>query len=85
MTAFLSRLDSRASNLGRMMDRCGVDRVELARDRLGQTMLSVARACIACPHGERCRLWLEAAAEDVVNRPPAFCPNAGRFRLRQLH
>lgn len=85
MKAYLSRLDEKASNLGRMMERCGVDPALLAYDQLGQTMQTVARACISCPHGAVCARWLDAAEPGVVNRPPDFCPNAARFRSKRLH
>jgi hypothetical protein len=80
MRAYLDRLDTRARNLGRMMTQCGVDPVRLAGDQLGQTMATVARNCIACPHGGACGRWLEAAEAENVATPPAFCPNAARFR-----
>lgn len=80
MHTFVSRLDLRAKNLGEMMKRCDVDPVVLARERLGLTLFSVARACIYCRHGDECRRWLEVADSSIMNAPPAFCPNAERFR-----
>lgn len=80
MNTFVSGLELRARNLGEMMERCAVDPVMLAREGLGLTLSSVARACIHCRHGEECRRWLEVTDRSVVKAPPAFCPNAGRFR-----
>jgi hypothetical protein len=80
MSSYLTRLDGHAGCLGEMMQRCGVDPVALARQQAGLTMMSVARACMRCRHGEACRLWLDAADRQGVSRPPDFCPNAERFR-----
>ncbi|MEX2630518.1 MAG: DUF6455 family protein [Tistlia sp.] len=85
MKEYLSRLDAKSRNLGRMMTQCGVDPARLAGDQLGQTMAATARACIACPHGAACALWLEAAAASGTTAPPHFCPNAGRFRSHRFH
>ena len=79
MRTLVSRFDLRARNLGEMMRRYDVDPVTLARERLGLTVFSVARACMYCRHGDECRRWLEATDGSVVNAPPAFCPNARRF------
>lgn len=79
MTAFLEGLDLQAQNLGSMMERCGVDPVRLAQDRLGLTMAAVARSCIVCRCHDLCHDWLESAS-GRDNTPPAFCPNAERFR-----
>ena len=84
MNGYLSRLDARARNLGDMMRRCGVDPREIAGQRLGQSMTSVTRACILCPHTAACRRWLEAADPAAINPPPSFCPNAERFRAARL-
>jgi Family of unknown function (DUF6455) len=79
MTAFLEGLEFHAQNLGSMMERCGVDPARLAQDRLGLTMAAVVRACVACRCPELCQAWLESAS-GRDNAPPAFCPNAERFR-----
>lgn len=85
MSGFLSRLDGRARNLGEMLQRCGVDPVGLAGERIGQSLTSVARACMLCPHSDACRRWLDAADPEAVNPPPSFCPNASRIRAARLH
>lgn len=84
MATFLSRLDRRASNLGEMIQLCGVDPVALARERLGQTLISVARACICCRHSDACRRWLAAADRRIATAPAPFCPNAGHLRRADL-
>lgn len=79
MTTLLNRLGTRSKLMGRMMERCGVDPAELARDRFGAGLAAAARACMACGSTDSCRRWLEAADPEAVNTPPAFCPNARRF------
>ncbi|MGF1629733.1 MAG: DUF6455 family protein [Kiloniellaceae bacterium] len=86
MTTFLSGLEVRSKLMGRMMARCGIDPVSLAQDRLGLTLASAARSCMACGRTETCRKWAEAAdADGRVCEPPAFCPNAERFRQVWAH
>ena len=81
MTTFLSRLDVHSRLMGRMMARCGIDPVGFAQERLGLTMASAARSCMACGRTEACRRWADAAeADGRVAEPPSFCPNAERFR-----
>lgn len=81
MTTFLSRLDVHSRLMGRMMARCGIDPVHFAQDRLGLTFTSAARSCMVCGRTEACRRWADAAeADGRVAEPPAFCPNAERFR-----
>ncbi|HMA13973.1 MAG: DUF6455 family protein [Bacteroidota bacterium] len=81
MFIFLSRLDVHSRLMGRMMTRCGIDPAHLAQDRLGLTFAAAARSCMACAHTEACQRWADAAeADGRVAEPPAFCPNAERFR-----
>jgi hypothetical protein len=79
MAGFLEGLEFHAKNLGSMMERCGVDPARLAQDRLGLTMATVARSCVACRCPELCQRWLDSTS-GRDNAPPAFCPNAERFR-----
>jgi len=86
MTTFLSRLDVHSRLMGRMMAHCGIDPVRFAQDRLGLTFAAAARSCMACGRTETCRRWAEAAeADGLVAEPPAFCPNAERFRDARAH
>jgi hypothetical protein len=80
MTTYLSRLEVHSRFMGRMMERCGVDPVQLAQQRLGLNMMQAARACMACELTESCRKWLDAAEREGIHEPPSFCPNAERFR-----
>lgn len=81
MTPFLSRLEVHSKLMGRMMTRCGVDPVHLAQDRLGLTLASAVRSCMACGRTESCRRWADVAeADGKVCEPPSFCPNGERFR-----
>lgn len=81
MISFLSLMDAQSRLMGRMMTRCGIDPVRFAQDRLGLSFAAAARSCMACAHTEACRRWADAAeADGRVSEPPAFCPNAERFR-----
>ena len=83
MTTFLSRLETHSKLMGRMMERCGIDPVELAQDRFGATLTAAARACMACGRTESCQHWLHATEDGVRQEPPVFCPNARRFSAAQ--
>jgi Family of unknown function (DUF6455) len=83
MTTFLSRLDAHSKFMGQMMERCGIDPVDMAQDRLGVTLMQAARACIACGRTQSCKRWLDAADQENIQEPPSFCPNAQRFRHAQ--
>jgi len=86
MTTFLSRLEVHSKLMGRMMQRCGIDPVQLAQDRIGLTLASAARSCMACGRTESCRQWAAAAdADGRICEPPSFCPNAERFRQARAH
>lgn len=81
MATLLSRMEIHSRLMGRMMARCGIDPVRLAHDRLGLTMTSAVRSCMACGRSESCRKWADAAeADGRICEPPSFCPNAERFR-----
>lgn len=83
MTKLLSRLDTHSKFMGQMMERCGVDPVDMAQDRFGITLMQTARACMACGRSESCRRWLAATEDGPLQDPPSFCPNAKRFRQAQ--
>lgn len=81
MFTLLPRLQANSLLMNRMMEHCGIDPVALARDRLGLTLASAARSCMACRHTEACRRWADAVeADGRICEPPAFCPNAEAFR-----
>lgn len=81
MVLFLSRLEVRSRLMGRMMRLCGVEPIAFGQDRLGLTLASAARSCMACGRAESCRRWADAVeADGRVCEPPSFCPNADRFR-----
>ncbi|GAB4364018.1 MAG: hypothetical protein Kow00114_20420 [Kiloniellaceae bacterium] len=80
MPSFPSRLGSHARYLGLMMQRCGIDPARFTHDSPEFPFIAVARACMACQDTARCRRWLDATANAAVQQPPAFCPNAERFR-----
>ena len=72
------RIDRQMKNFHGMVDRLGVDPVDLATDCLGYRLTSALRRCAACDATEACRAWLEQAAGRTANAP-AFCPNADIF------
>jgi hypothetical protein len=60
-----------------MMERCGVNVLELIR-RDGAHSFTKARAkCRFCISAMACRQWLLSPGPSL---PPAFCPNAELFR-----
>ncbi len=80
MASFPTRLGSHARYLGLMMRRCGIDPARFTHDSRAFSFIAVARACMICKDTARCRRWLDATAGEGVQEPPAFCPNAARFR-----
>ena len=84
MTTFLSRLETHSKLMGQMMERCGIDPVQMAQDRFGATLAATARACMVCGRTESCRRWLHATEDGVLQDPPSFCPNARRFEAARL-
>ena len=63
-----------------MMERCGIDMVDLIRRDNGQSF-AVARAkCRSCIREMDCRAWLLASGTIEAVSPPEFCPNAELFR-----
>lgn len=81
MTGLVDGIALSAANLGEMMTRCVADREALAQDRLGLTMASIVRHCLACRDKAVCRQWLDAVPAAGIRAAPKFCPNGGRFRL----
>lgn len=72
------RIDRKISNMRTMLRRFGIDPAAFAQQRLGTWFTASMRACQACPNGNMCRGWLDAAPERI-DRIPEFCPNALRF------
>jgi hypothetical protein len=67
-----------------MMERCGVDVLDVIRRDGGRTFAEARARCRSCLSVGICREWLLAAGSDL-GVPPGFCPNADLFRscLRQ--
>ncbi len=72
------RIDRQMKNFHGMVDRLGIDPVDLATDSLGYRLTSALRRCAACDATETCRAWLEQAGDRTAKAPP-FCPNADIF------
>jgi hypothetical protein len=69
-----------------MMERCGVDLLDVIRKDRGQSLVEARSRCRWCACVGTCRDWLLAPDGDVSS-PPDFCPNADFFRtcLKQEH
>jgi hypothetical protein len=63
-----------------MMERCGVDVLDVIRRDRGQSFAEARARCRSCLSVRRCREWLLAAGSDLAP-PPGFCPNADLFRI----
>jgi hypothetical protein len=74
----LDDIDRRLGNMSVMMERLGVESIDLCWQDKGLVLGSAIRACQTCPNGEMCRDWLERASSSLQTAP-AFCPNAQRF------
>jgi hypothetical protein len=59
-----------------MMQRLGVDTLELAYADLGGVYTEAARRCLKCENTAECLRWLDT---DGSAAPPAFCPNLELF------
>jgi Family of unknown function (DUF6455) len=62
-----------------MMERCGVDVLDVIRKDGGQSFVEARSRCRSCACVRICRDWLLVSG-DAVPWPPDFCPNAGIFR-----
>ena len=72
------RIDRQMKNFHGMVDRIGVDPVDLATDCLGYRLTSALRRCAACDATEACQAWLAQTGGRAANAP-AFCPNSDIF------
>jgi hypothetical protein len=55
-----------------MIEREGVDPAAAAREDHGAAFARAARRCLACPHGDACRDWLDSGRREPA---PDFCCN----------
>jgi len=62
-----------------MMERCGVDVLDVIRRDRGQSFAEARARCRLCTCAGTCRDWLLASDGDL-SWPPDFCPNARLFR-----
>ena len=62
-----------------MMERCGVNVLDVIRKDRGQSFVEARTNCRLCARVGTCRQWLLAPNGDVSS-PPDFCPNADFFR-----
>ena len=63
-----------AANIGKMMERLGIDQGYRVVPRFGLLFCCALRNCGSCPQRKACTEWL-AADHDRSFRPPQFCPN----------
>jgi len=62
-----------------MIERCGVDVLDLIRKDRGQSFAEARAKCRLCPRVGTCRQWL-LSPDGELSWPPDFCPNARVFR-----
>jgi len=62
-----------------MMERSGVDVLDLIRKDRGASLVEARTKCRLCSCVKICREWV-LAANGELSPPPDFCPNAGIFR-----
>ncbi len=63
-----------------MMERCGVDMLDVIHTDRGRSFAEARAKCRACPVSMTCRAWLLTAGGRDIASVPAFCPNADLFR-----
>jgi hypothetical protein len=63
-----------------MMERCGVDVLELIHRDRGCSFAEARAKCRLCPSARACREWLLAPRDELIS-PPDFCPNARLFGM----
>ena len=63
-----------------MMERCGVDVLDVIRRDRGQSFAEARAKCRLCLSARTCREWLLAPGVELAS-PPDFCPNACLFRI----
>jgi hypothetical protein len=61
-----------------MMERSGVDVLDVIRKDRGASFVEARTKCRLCSCAKICREWVLAANGELS--PPDFCPNAGIFR-----
>jgi hypothetical protein len=62
-----------------MMERCGVDVVDLIRCDRGKSFADARGKCRLCLAASTCQEWLLALGNNNAVLPPEFCPNAELF------
>jgi hypothetical protein len=63
-----------------MMERCGVDVLDLIRRDGGQSFAEARARCRSCLFARTCCEWLLAPGSALASLPD-FCPNASLFRI----
>ena len=63
-----------------MMERCGIDMVDLIRRDNGQSFAEARAKCRSCMSEMDCRAWLLTSGTIAAASPPEFCPNAALLR-----
>ena len=78
LNAWLSRRNTRLSQMNRMMEARGVDPAHvMGHDMMGLRTRAAISACLQCRSAALCRRWLAGSEPDLA--PRDFCPNAERF------
>ena len=74
-----NRVLTQAGLMDRMMQKTGVDPLEVIRKDQGASWYEARTRCIDCVSVQHCRAWLEAEHGDGRPIAPQFCPNSALF------
>lgn len=69
----LHQVEGRAIRTQQMIERLGVDPLQLVRLERGQAYCRVHEICLQCCSADACKTWLQS--RDPEPAQPDFCPN----------
>jgi len=70
----------RQALLDDMIERCGVDVLDVIHCDRGRSFAEARAKCRSCLSARTCREWLLATGSGPAS-PPDFCPNSCLFRI----
>lgn len=74
-----NRVFTQADLMDRVLQKAGIDPLEVIRKDQGASWYEARTRCIDCESGRHCRAWLEAEPGDGRPTAPEFCPNRALF------
>lgn len=73
----LQQVEGRAVRTQQMIERLGVDPMQLVRLERGKIYCRVHEICLKCRVADACRDWLQS--KNNKTERPGFCPNLELF------